>query len=529
MFRRNGYVVREMWECRFRELQAGDPAMRRFFEHHHTERIPPLRLRDALYGGRTSALRSYVKCDLTKGEVIKFVDVTSQYPNANLRFPYPAGHPDIFLKNDPKMPPVDQWNGVVKAKVLPPADLFLPVLPYRTCSKLMFPLCRTCAESQNQSGCDHFDPEDRALTGTWPAPEIKLAVEKRYKVMEVYEVYQYPEVIQFDPKTREDGLFSGYVREMMALKQHASGWPAGLETEDQKVQYTMDVLEKDGILLECDKMERNEGLRTLAKLILNSFWGKMGEKTLRALTKFVTTFSAWMALINDPKIEIRGILPIGEECLQVSYVPKEDSEDSLVTSSLVHAAFTTCYGRLHLYKYLDMVGGRALYHDTDSVCYLAKPGLPDPPIGRHLGDLTDQIQDDYGAGSFCFEFVSGGAKNYSYKIAVGGSLDNVKVVTKVRGISINSSNDDLLTFENLRDMVLSDHPIKRDIPLPSQIARLRGWRIVTRDTTKAWRVCLNKRRRVDKERTVPYGYVDTEDVADDDEEVLAALAQLADA
>ena len=142
---------------------------------------------------------------------------------------------------------------------------------------------------------------------------------------------------------------------------------------------------------------------------------------------------------------------------------------------------------------------------TDSVAYLSMPGKPDPPIGQHLGELTDQISDDYGPGSICYEFCAGGAKNYACKVAIGGRMDNVKVCIKVRGITINSSNDDIITFDNLKSMVLNGNKA-RTVPFPHQIARLPGWRIVTRDTSKKWQVCLNKRRRIDKTNTVPYGY-----------------------
>lgn len=252
----------------------------------------------------------------------------------------------------------------------------------------------------------------------------------------------------------------------------------------------------------------------------------MGERTLRPSTKFVRTYSALMDLINDATHEICAILPIGEDCLQVSCMPKQDTEDSFITSSVVNAAFTTCYGRLHLYKYLEMVGERACYHDTDSVCYLAKPGYPDPPIGQHIGDLTDQIQDDYGPGSICIELVAGGCKNYAYKVAKGGDMNDIAVVIKVRGISLISSNEELLTFENLKSMVKNDAP-SITVPLPSQIARLPGWRIVTRDSSKKWQVCLNKRRRVNKDETVPFGYMRESEWTQEDEELLEVLEELA--
>ena len=135
----------------------------------------------------------------------------------------------------------------------------------------------------------------------------------------------------------------------------------------------------------------------------------------------------------------------------------QSTEESHATSSLLVAAFTTCFGRLQLYSYLDIVRERALYCDTDSVAYISRPGQPDLPLGTHLGVLTDQVAEDYGTGSFITEFAAGGPKNYAYKVAVGGNLDNIKVCIMVRGITINSSCDDIVTYDNLKAMVMGAH------------------------------------------------------------------------
>ncbi|KAK3929617.1 putative DNA polymerase [Frankliniella fusca] len=127
LFRRNGFTVVEKWECEFNIELKTYPDTMAFFENHPSTRVTPLNLRDALMGGRTSALRWYHKADLEKGEKIKMVDVVSKYPNANLRAKYPVGHPEIFLAGDPKMTPVKEWNGAVKCTVVPPRDFYLPV------------------------------------------------------------------------------------------------------------------------------------------------------------------------------------------------------------------------------------------------------------------------------------------------------------------------------------------------------------------------------------------------------------------
>ena len=41
---------------------------------------------------------------------------------------------------------------------------------------------------------------ERALKGTWVMDEVRLAVEKGYKVLEIFEVYEY-DVTQYGPQT----------------------------------------------------------------------------------------------------------------------------------------------------------------------------------------------------------------------------------------------------------------------------------------------------------------------------------------
>jgi len=270
IFKRNQYTVVEMWECQFNHESQNNPEMKAFFEQHTAKRTEPLNLRDALCGGRTSALRSYKKADLSKGERIKFFDICSEYPFINHKGTYVTGHCAIFLE-DEEMPQAKTWNGAVKATVLPPQDLFLPVLPYKCCNKLMFPLCRSCTEAQSQESCTHDKPDERSFTGTWCANEFQLALEKGYTPLKIHELHQYPEVKVYNEKTKTDGLFSAYVRENMAMKYEASGWPPHIKTDEQKDRYIQDIFERDGIVIQKDRVEKNPGKRTLAKLILNSF------------------------------------------------------------------------------------------------------------------------------------------------------------------------------------------------------------------------------------------------------------------
>jgi hypothetical protein len=143
------------WECDFEPLEE---------EASEEEEHLPLRMRDALYGGRTEAMRLHYR--VREGqETIQYVDVMRLYPWVCKYFKFPVGHPETHL--DCGDIPSMLAKGLVRCTVLPPRDLYHPVLPYRCNGRLLFCLCRTCAESGSQEQCYHETTSERALTATW--------------------------------------------------------------------------------------------------------------------------------------------------------------------------------------------------------------------------------------------------------------------------------------------------------------------------------------------------------------------------
>ena len=78
------------------------------------------------------------------------------------------------------------YFGLIKAKILPPHSLLLPILLIKI-NKLMFPLCRTCTMNESQQSCKCSD-KDRVLINTWCTSEINLAINMGYILIEIYEV-----------------------------------------------------------------------------------------------------------------------------------------------------------------------------------------------------------------------------------------------------------------------------------------------------------------------------------------------------
>ena len=109
--------------------------------------------------------------------------------------------------------------------------------------------------------------------------------------------------------------------------------------------------------------------------------------------------------------------------------------------------------------------------------------------------------------------VSGGPKNYAYK-----KLNSVtvaeKTVCKVRGITLNYSASQYVNFENVKAMILRrDEKETITVHTKRKIKRNRGndgigrVNIISEPEDKIYRVSFFKRRRLDRNSSVPFGYM----------------------
>lgn len=133
------------------------------------------------------------------------------------------------------------------------------MLPYRSNGKLKFPLCRTCADLEQQTPCTCSD-EKRAITGTYCTPELSKAIDKGYKILKAYEVYHWNETTQYDPNAQEGGMFSKYINTFLRLKQQASDWPEWVKTPEDAKRYIDKYFEKEGVQLDWNEIQNNPDL-----------------------------------------------------------------------------------------------------------------------------------------------------------------------------------------------------------------------------------------------------------------------------
>lgn len=259
------------------------------------------------------------------------------------------------------------------------------------------------------------------------------------------------------------------------------------------------------IKLDPNKIEYNPGLRLLGKLMANSFWGKFGQRENLGKTVIVNTKEELYKIVCDKANEVTKIFPVSNELLYVHYRLKDEFVVGSPNTNVVIAAVTTSLARLKLYSYLEQLGDRVLYYDTDSIFWVRNELDNDEykvPLGNFLGDMTDELAC-YGKGSYIQAFASGGPKFYSYRVVTPGS-DQVIEVCKAKGITLNYTTKQQINHDAIKYMIENED---QAIDIESRVIRRADHHnVVTRTENKKCQVTSRKRRFIHNGFSVPYGH-----------------------
>ncbi|XP_022298821.2 uncharacterized protein LOC111107766 [Crassostrea virginica] len=479
-----GFNLVTLWEHEFdKQFQKSEPFQDFVRE---LEFQPPLNPREALYGGRTNATRLYC----VEGDM-RYVDVCSLYPYVLKHRPFPLGHPEIITED---FQDVRSYFGIILCRVLPPRGLYHPVLPYRTGGKLLFPLCRTCAEERPTDPhyrCNHTNAQ-RRFTGTWITCELIKALDCGYQLDRVYEVWHFSQ--------QSSELFSRYIDTFLKIKQEASGFPPECQTEEEKQNYIQEIFRREKILLDSSSIEKNPVRRTIAKLFLNCLWGKFAQRLQLPKTQYLTSQDELNKMLEDSTIALKGMELLTNpnqpesDMILVNYEDRHEFIEECPFGNVVLAAFTTAHARLHLYETLHPLDTRVLYFDTDSIIYQHEEGQFNPTIVNSLGGWTDELDGDR-----IVKFMSGGPKNYAFETEKGQS------VQKVKGITLNYRASQVVTLEALEKMI---HQEIEDLQVryPHKIFRNSRHELHTRPLAKTYQIVYDKRQVINDYHTLPFGY-----------------------
>jgi len=153
--------------------------------------------------------------------------------------------------------------------------------------------------------------------------EEMLAVEKGYRILAIYEVYEY-QFTQYNPETGEGGPFVGYINTFLKLKAEASGYPAWVHNPVDEDRYVDSFSQSEGIRLDEEAIRYNAAKRDLAKLCLKSMWGKLTERNDRTMKKMITEPKVLYGFVATPGVEEMNLAFVSDDVVYMSWKYGED-------------------------------------------------------------------------------------------------------------------------------------------------------------------------------------------------------------
>jgi hypothetical protein len=368
----------------------------------------------------------------------------------------------------------------------------------------MFPLCVKCCEQQKQKSSCQCSDEDRIINGTWCIEEVNVALNMGYKIVQI------EEILHWSQNDKESGLFKDYINTFLRIKTEASGFPRHVSSEEEKDRYIAQYKEREGVDLIKSHISKNPGLRSLAKLALNSFYGKFGQRNNMRQTLLTHEPYKILQIWADPTLVLKDYFVVNEKTLLIEYENGEAFQKVDSKTNVIIAAFCTAYGRLKLWQLLARLGDRVLYHDTDSVIFSHISGQYLPPVGEFLGELTNELTcKDVGCsgcveGHWITDFVSCGPKNYAFQLNTG------ETSCKVRGFSLNYTAQQKINFTSMVKTLQAWHDNEEMeemsiVKLRFQVSKKEA-KIYTIYPPKKYRAVYDKRQVKENFQTVPFGY-----------------------
>jgi len=261
--------------------------------------------------------------------------------------------------------------------------------------------------------------------------------------------------------------------------------------------------------IKSENTRKNPGMKQLAKICLNSLWGKFGQRSTLDSYEYITDWNRLLLQLNNSKIKTNEWHIINDQCVELRFSDDIDCNIEADYISEITAVFTTANARLRLYSMLDWLHpSQVIYCDTDSVVFIydeknlnhkypsndAKDLPSNVRFGNSLGEFEDELK-----GGYIKEIIIGGAKSYSY------IKDNGEIVIKQKGITLDRANSNKFTFESIKNMVLKDEKIESEKRFQFT------WNKITKDIetkyiSRTVKATMDSKRIIVDNDSYPFGY-----------------------
>ena len=262
--------------------------------------------------------------------------------------------------------------------------------------------------------------ENKLLFGTWCLHEIYEALSKGYVIHKIYELIYYE---------RKMKIFEKYVAKFYTLKTQYSGISKENDEINVKKELSEKLLKDFGIYVKpCDiPSKKNEVMRYVMKLILNSLWGKLCQNPNKVSVYFVNDYEELMHHIENKECNSVYFDILDCNTARVVCNRKEEHNYKVNKVCVSIGSYITCYSRLKLLEYINKLPEKSvLYYDTDSIFYYSKHCEHILDFNKDLGCLDSQLNKN----QYINLFVSTGPKSYSYV------TNDLIEITHVKGFKI---------------------------------------------------------------------------------------------
>lgn len=427
----------------------------------------------ALRGGRTDARQLYYNLspeDIAKGYEIRYQDIVSMYPYVQVAHQYPVGLPEICIwdlavypcskHENPESGNIvslscncdcrgkkywrdealnisleiyqpteediledDTFFGIVCASLEPPKNLYHPVL--------------VSWDSEANKCVASLEP---IVFGVFTTPEFKKALSVGYKLTKLHRLDKYK---------YKDGLWNDFIKHLYIEKMANSEPIPDQETQNYLVEQYEEKFEMgDSVLESFPRWAKNSAKRQVFKIMLNSGWGKHCQRAIMGQVLMVgeeddeSIFSLF-ANVQENILKVNDLKDVGKLTM-IRYEALGNTSPDLHDSYLPAGLFVPAYGRLQLYEYLEKLGKRVLYHDTDSIIYIYKPEEENIPSSDVWGAWSEE---DISRNGNIQTFVSLGPKTYGIKTKTGETM------IKAKGLSLKNSHRNILNFEKMEELI----------------------------------------------------------------------------
>ena len=121
--------------------------------------------------------------------------------------------------------------------------------------------------------------------------------------------------------TEEGGLFTEHIQTFLKIKQESSGFPKGVNSEEEKQIYIQDDFNHEGVKLE--NISKNAGLRSLSRLALNTLFGYFALRSNLTQMEYISEpIKLWEKLESEEFI-VKDVIFINDDIIRMEYAYNE--------------------------------------------------------------------------------------------------------------------------------------------------------------------------------------------------------------